>query len=49
MFMNEGTEVISSAVLHYVKTPLLAIIACFVAIVIITVVLAIHEIKNDPS
>ena len=49
MFMSEETEVISSAILHYVRTPLFAIIACFVAIVVVAVVLAVHEIKNDPS
>ena len=38
---------VNSAIFQYVKTPFFALVAIFAIVVVLTVVFAVREIKND--
>jgi len=47
--MNNWIETINTALFHSVRTPFFFLVAVFVAIVVVTILFAVHEIKHDPS
>ena len=48
MFLpDNGVKIISSALLHYVRTPVCVLAAVFAVISAVTITLAIREIRND--
>ena len=47
--VNTWFETVSAALLHYVRMPLLILLVLFVAIVVLTAVFTVREIRNDIS
>ena len=47
--MNDWIEFVNTAILNYVKTPLFILTAVFAVITVTAIVLAVHEIRNDPQ
>lgn len=45
--MNDWYELINSALLHHIKTPLFALAVLFVVIAALTIAFAVHEIRHD--
>ena len=47
--MDNWFETVSTALLHYVRTPVFVLAAVFAVILALTVAFAVYEIKHDRS